>query len=725
MEFMERVVWFFCSLLTLSALFVSADTDPRDVAAMNSLCVALNLPPLQGWKAAGGDPCGEQWQGVSCVFSNITALKLSGMNLGGTFDTGIEQFESILEIDLSNNHIGGTIPINLPPTLRNFSLAGNQFIGSVPSTLSSLTQLLDLSLNNNLLSGEIPDAFQPLVSLINLDLSSNNLSDLLPPSMGSLLSLSSLHLQNNKLIGTLDVLQDLPLQDLNVENNLFSGPIPSKLSAIPNFRKDGNPFNTTILPSPPAPPPPQVPSPSPSSSALPPWTGFGPSSAEKQNPSEGQKEEVFTSKAKKVIVIAAAGTAAVILLGLCVCLPIYCKRRNARRDPEDAEFDGYNDDKPQSKASFHVYHQEHKAPKGLVTKLDEPKASEGSLKTQEEQVAADQKRTASSSTDASLKQCPPPPGNKVTVDDENQMNKDLSSARVFTIATLQQYTNSFAEENYVGEGSLSRVYKAELSDGKLMAVKKLNATASGQVTDEKFLHLVSAISQMNHPNIVEFVGHCIEHGHKLLVYEYCESGTLHDALHSDEEIDGKLSWNKRVRLALGAARALQYLHEVCQPPVVHQNFKSANILLDFQLVAKVSDSGLGPLKSSSSSSIGFSGRHNINSQQGYNAPELDSGSHYTCKSDVYSFGIVMLELLTGRKSYDSSRARGEQYLVRWAISQLHDIDSLARMVDPSLNGSYPAKSLSRFADIISRCIQWEPEFRPAMSEVVQDLLQMI
>ncbi|CAI0407358.1 unnamed protein product [Linum tenue] len=724
MEFFKRVVWF-CSLLTLFSSLVSADTDPRDVTAMNSLCVSLNLPPLQGWKPVGGDPCGEQWQGVSCVFSNITALKLNGMNLGGTLDIGIEQFESILEIDLSNNHIGGSIPIVLPPTLRNFSLAGNQFNGSVPSTLSSLTQLVDLSLNNNFLSGGIPDSFQQLISLVNLDLSWNNLSDLLPPSMGSLLSLSSLQLQNNKLIGTLDVLQDLPLQDLNVENNLFSGPIPSKLSAIPNFRKDGNPFNTTILPSPPAPLPPQVSSPSPSSTAQPPWiSGFGPSYPEKQKPPEGQKKEAFTSNTKKVV-IAAAGTTAVILLGLCVCLPIYCKRKNARRDPEDAEFGGFNDDKSQNKASLKVYHEELGAPKGLVTKLDEQKGPESSPKTQDEQVASDQKRMASSSTGASLKQCPPPPGNKVTVNDENQMNKDLSSAGVFTIATLQQYTNSFAEENYVGEGSLSRVYKAELSDGKLVAVKKLNATASGQITDEKFLHLVSAISRINHPNIVEFAGYCIEHGHKLLVYEYCENGTLHDALHLDEEIHGKLSWNKRVRLALGAARALQYLHEVCQPPVVHQNFKSANILLDFQLVAKVSDSGLGSLKSSSSTSVGFSGRHNINSQQGYTAPELDSGSHYSSKSDVYSFGIVMLELLTGRKSYDSSRARGEQYLVRWAISQLHDIDSLSRMVDPSLDGSYPAKSLSRFADIISRCIQSEPEFRPAMSEVVQDLLQMI
>ncbi|PHU03200.1 Protein STRUBBELIG-RECEPTOR FAMILY 3 [Capsicum chinense] len=109
---------------------------------------------------------------------------------------------------------------------------------------------------------------------------------------------------------------------------------------------------------------------------------------------------------------------------------------------------------------------------------------------------------------------------------------------------------------------------------------------------------------------------------------------------------------------------------------------------------------------------------------GYGAPEFESGI-YTSQSDVYSFGVVMLELLTGRMSYDWTRSRGEQFLVRWAIPQLHDIDLLTRMVDPSLDGKYPVKSLSHFADIISRCVQHEPEFRPPMSEVVQDLIQMI
>lgn len=196
---------------------------------------------------------------------------------------------------------------------------------------------------------------------------------------------------------------------------------------------------------------------------------------------------------------------------------------------------------------------------------------------------------------------------------------------------------------------------------------------------------------------------------------------MYEALHSDDEFKTRLSWNARIRIALGAARALEYLHEQCQPPVIHRNFKSANILLDEDLSVRVSDCGLAPLITKGSVRQ-LSGQ--LLAAYGYGAPEFESGI-YTYQSDVYSFGVVMLELLTGRQSYDKKRPRGEQFLVRWAITQLHDIDALSRMVDPSLNGAYPAKSLSNFADIISRCVQSEPEFRPAMSEVVLYLLNMI
>ncbi|KAL9392561.1 hypothetical protein Peur_016481 [Populus x canadensis] len=735
----------FVLVVAFMASFSVSYTNPFDVIAMNSLYVSMEYPNLIGWIALGGDPCLDGWQGVSCVLSNITSLKLNGLNLGGTLNSDFGLFTSIIEIDISDNHIGGDIPLSLPSTLRNFSLARNQFSGRIPDTLYSLTQLLDLSFHNNLLSGEIPDVFPEMTSLINLDLSGNNLSGQLPPSMGILSSLTTLHLQNNRLTGTLDVLQDLPLEYLNVENNLFSGPIPEKLLGIPNFRKDGNPFNTSIILSP---PPALSPFPGKLPAAEAPWKQANGTYAS-ETPKYERSKGFFTSN--RVIWIAVTGVVVIIILGSCLLISTCYRGRKESIDIERHDVGTYKSriDEPNSKSSFERNNQE-KVTKESIAKLQDQygpdnRRHEAYPKAQGEQDM-DLKRMAAYSKKkmdqginmtgvvANFMPLPAPPSSVPTdniianpightAHKKSHSTETLNSysVRIFTIATLQKYTNSFSEENFVGEGTLGSVYRAELPGGKLLAVKKLNGAASKQQTDEEFLQLVSSISKIQHDNILEFVGSCNEHGQRLLVYKYCENGTLYDALHSDEEIHRKLTWSARIRLALGAARALQYLHEVCQPPIVHWNFKSSNILLDDKLVARVSDCGLSPLKPSGSATE-LSGR--FLTSHGYGAPELELGS-YTCSSDVYSFGVVMLELLTGRKSYDRSLSRGEQSLVRWAIHQLHDIDALSRMVDPSLHGAYPVKSLSRFADIISRCIQGEPEFRPPVSEIVQDLLHML
>ncbi|KAJ1434778.1 Serine-threonine/tyrosine-protein kinase, catalytic domain [Sesbania bispinosa] len=658
---------FVTSLVILTGTFCAGDTDLVDVAAINSLYFALGSPPLQGWKPVGGDPCLEQWQGVACVFSNITAIRLADMNLGGQLGTNLN-FPSIIEIDLSNNHIGGAIPFTLPPTMRSLSLAGNQLNGSIPDALSLLTQLS------------------------NLDLSNNNLSGQLPSSTGSLSSLTTLHLQNNQLSGTLYVLQDLPLQDLNIENNLFSGPIPPKLLTIPNFRKDGNPFNTTIIPSPPAAAPsPVAMAPSPEES---PWkVANSPSALTALMPANTGKSFI----AKNVIWIAGACFLIFIALGICLFMFWCFKRRPKKKNAKKPDV-------------------------GVCAKpLHKPTCSDTVFEaTNEEEKGHGSKLAPLQPPPCSL---PPIPSEKVIINPAitskvTEKQVVTSSVKVYTVASLQQYTSSFSQENCIGEGTLGPVYRAELPDGQLLAVRKLDATASMGQNHEQFLQLVSSISKIQHANIAKLVGYCAEYSQRLLVYEYYSNGTLHDALHGDNEHRIELPWNARIKVALGAARALEYLHENFRPPIVHRNFRSANVLLNEKLEVRVSDCGLGPLLSSGSAGQ-LSGR--LLTAYGYSAPEFESGS-YTQQSDVFSFGVVMLELLTGRKSYDRSRPRGEQILVRWAVPQLHDIDALSKMVDPCLNGAYPIKSLSRFADIVSSCIQREPEFRPAMSEIVQDLL---
>ncbi|KAB5512798.1 hypothetical protein DKX38_029826 [Salix brachista] len=722
------------------------------VTAINSLYISLGSPLLPGWVSIGGDPCGEAWQGIVCNASEIQSIILNGANLGGELGDNLGMFASIRSIDLSNNHIGGSIPSNLPVTMLTFFLADNNFTGSIPDSLSSLTLLNDMSLNDNFLSGEIPDVFQSLPGLINLDLSNNNLSGQLPSSFVDLASLTT----------------------LNIENNLFSGPIPDKLLAIPNFsglvedvdndlwisiavllpeyeqsnevslktiRKDGNPFNSSTSPVPaptslpastPPPPPPPTPTtpfwgpPSPSSRKAPGKQADGPSSAAELN-SGGKK--FLTTKRLVWICIAGVLLFAILALALALLIP-----KCSRRRKEASRISKRHQVVP--KETLQQPKEDHPKPQN-VHKRNEPKMD---LTLKRDDHLIDMSRL---DTDfmpppppppppPPTPPPPPPPVENVIVKPyvppavssgkpSRKTQTTLTSAKSFTIASLQQYTNSFSQENFIGGGMLGSVYRAQLPNGKLLAVKKLDKRTAEQQKENEFIELVNNIDQIRHANVVELMGYCAEHGQRLLIYEYCSGGSLQDALHSDDEFKRKLSWNARVRMALGAARALEYLHEVCQPPVIHRNFKSANLLLDDDLDVRVSDCGLASLISSGAVSQ-LSGQ--LLTAYGYGAPEFESGI-YTVQSDVYSFGVVMLELLTGRKSHDRTRNRGEQFLVRWAIPQLHDINTLSKMVDPSLNGEYSAKSLSHFADIISRCVQSGPEFRPPMSEVVQDLSDMI
>ncbi|XP_042449286.1 protein STRUBBELIG-RECEPTOR FAMILY 3-like isoform X2 [Zingiber officinale] len=668
---------------------------------------------------------------------NCNVRVINAANLGGQLGDALGNFSSIITIDLSNNNIGGGIPGNLPLTLRAFFLSANQFTGSIPDSLSKLTLLTDMSINNNKLSGDLPDAFSSLTGLINLDLSFNNFSGPLPASMGNLSSLTTFHMQSNQLSGLLNVLEDLPLKDLNIENNLFSGPIPEKLLDIPNFKKDGNPFNTSIAPSV-APPQSASPQSAPPQSASPPHhsgsripdtkqTNSSNEASSQENSGSGNNGKMSTLKVVAYVVVSVIITVVIILLIIfCISKHQVRKSNHDKLVKSQAGITGRRFNEP--------INEEHSAKTNNIVGQfakgdhnDEEKENKHKIDMRE--------------TDLIILPPPPPPlltpppppqlrhveklvakpiapGRHVST---SQINIPATSATSFSVAELQQYTNYFNEENLVRDGMLGKVYLAELSDGKLLEVLKLDNWNSRIPVDD-FLELVLSISDLRHANIAELVGYCAEFDQRLLVYKHFSKKTLDYVIHVGDDLNGKLSWGARIEVALGVARALEYLHRGCQPPLVHQNFEPANILINDKLVVRVTECGLSSLMSSNSV-IQLSGR--MRTSYSYEAPEVNDGGEYTDRSDVYSFGVIMLELLTGHKPYDSTRPRAEQHLVRWASSQLYDINDLKRMVDPSLAGRYSEKSLSCFADIISSCIQQAPEFRPAISEVVQDLIRMV
>ncbi|KAJ7946334.1 Strubbelig-receptor family protein [Quillaja saponaria] len=657
---------------------VVANTDPSNVQALQVIYSSLNSPPkLTNWKSSGGDPCGESWKGVTCEGSAVVSIEVSGLGLSGTMGYQLADLTSLRKLDLSDNNIHDTIPYQLPPNLTSLNLASNNLSGNLPYSISSMVSLNYLNISRNTLSQQVGDMFANLSGLGTLDLSFNNFSGDLPNSFSSLSNLSSLFLQSNQLTGSLNVITSLPLTTLNVANNHFSGWIPNELSSIRNFIYDGNSFANGPAP----PPPPFTPPPPSRSRSKGNHSGSGKRRPKDPDGESSKKDKGLSVRAIIGIIVGSVFLALVMLLALA-----FCVRKNKQK-AGGASASGES------------------IPVNVTSGMQEQRVKSATVVTD-------------------LK---PPPAENLMVERVNaksgsvkRMNSPIT-ATSYTVASLQSATNSFSQEFIIGEGSLGRVYKSEFPNGKVMAIKKIDNAALSLLEEDNFLEAVSNMSRLRHPNVVTLAGYCAEHGQRLLVYEYIVNGNLHDMLHFAEDSSKALSWNARVRIALGTARALEYLHEVCLPSVVHRNFKSANILLDEELNPHLSDCGLAALTPNTERQVSTQ----MVGSFGYSAPEFALSGVYTVKSDVYSFGVAMLELLTGRKPLDSSRVRSEQSLVRWATPQLHDIDALAKMVDPALNGMYPAKSLSRFADIIALCVQPEPEFRPPMSEVVQALVRLV
>ncbi|RCV05102.1 hypothetical protein SEVIR_1G054500v4 [Setaria viridis] len=676
-------------LLALAAAPAGANTDSADAAALGNLYASWNGPSqLAGWSAGGGDPCGAAWQGVTCSGAGVTEIKLPGIGLNGSLGYELSNLFSLKTLDLSNNNLHGSIPYQLPPNLTYLNLASNDFSGNLPYSITNLASIEYLNLSHNSLLNQMGELFGNLSSLSELDVSFNKLTGDLPNSIGSLSNLSSLYMQNNQFTGSVNVLRGLSsaLTTLNIANNNFSGWIPKEFSSIPDLKLGGNSFANGPAPPPPPfmPPPPQRPRNRPKH---PQGQGDAPKGSESPTIQSDKKQGLGTGPLVGII----AGS---IVAVLCVLLLLVCCMRNARKRKDDASSES----------------------KDFVGPLTVNIERASSRETPEPNLE-----------DTSIATVKLPPPEKMTPERVYGKNGSMRKTKVpitatpYTVASLQVATNSFCQDSLLGEGSLGRVYKADFPNGKVLAVKKIDSAALSLQEEDNFLEAVSSMSRLRHPNIVPLTGYCVEHGQRLLVYEYIGNGTLHDILHFSDEMSRKLTWNIRVRIALGTARALEYLHEVCLPSVVHRNFKSSNILLDEEHNPHLSDCGLAALTPNTERQVSTE----VFGSFGYSAPEFAMSGIYTVKSDVYSFGVVMLELLTGRKPLDSSRERSEQSLVRWATPQLHDIDALAKMVDPALNGMYPAKSLSRFADIIALCVQPEPEFRPPMSEVVQQLVRLM
>ncbi|XP_012076933.2 receptor-like serine/threonine-protein kinase ALE2 isoform X1 [Jatropha curcas] len=290
------------------------------------------------------------------------------------------------------------------------------------------------------------------------------------------------------------------------------------------------------------------------------------------------------------------------------------------------------------------------------------------------------------------------------------------SAKTFNTSDIERATNNFSASRILGEGGFGRVYSGILEDGTKVAVKVLKR--DDHQGGREFLAEVEMLSRLHHRNLVKLIGICIEDRARCLVYELMPNGSVESHLHGTDKESAPLDWDARIKIALGAARGLAYLHEDSSPRVIHRDFKSSNILLEHDFTPKVSDFGLAR------TAMDEENRHistRVMGTFGYVAPEYAMTGHLLVKSDVYSYGVVLLELLTGRKPVDMSQPPGQENLVAWARPLLTSKDGLETIIDPCLGPDVPFDSVAKVAAIASMCVQPEVSHRPFMGEVVQAL----
>lgn len=307
-----------------------------------------------------------------------------------------------------------------------------------------------------------------------------------------------------------------------------------------------------------------------------------------------------------------------------------------------------------------------------------------------------------------------------------QIMKDVVAKcelRKFSYGDLKVATRNFRPDSLLGEGGFGCVFKGWVDEystapvkpgtGLTVAVKILNPN-SLQGHNE-WLAEVYFLGLLHHPNLVKLVGFCMEEDHRLLVYEFMQRGSLENHLFRRGALP--LSWDTRMKIALGAAEGLAFLHGRSKA-VIYRDFKTSNILLDVDYNAKLSDFGLakdGPDGDKSHVSTRVMGTY------GYAAPEYVMTGHLTARSDVYSFGVVLLEIVTGRKCMDKSRPSGEHNLVEWARPYLNEKKRVFRLIDPRL-AQYSEKGAYKAASLAFRCLSRDPRVRPLMPEVVQTLV---
>ncbi|KAL1336071.1 hypothetical protein AAHE18_10G034700 [Arachis hypogaea] len=294
----------------------------------------------------------------------------------------------------------------------------------------------------------------------------------------------------------------------------------------------------------------------------------------------------------------------------------------------------------------------------------------------------------------------------------DERNMDDIELPLFDCDTLTMATNNFSQDNKLGEGGFGSVYMGRLIEGRKIAVKRLSKN-SGQGIEE-FKNEAKLIVKLQHRNLVRLLGCCIENDEKMLVYEYMENRGLDSILFDKSESRVLLDWERRFNIIYGIARGLLYLHQDSRFRIIHRDLKISNILLDNEMIPKISDFGMARIfdkDQTQAKTLRVVGTY------GYMSPEYAMDGNFSVKSDVFSFGVMVLEIITGKKNREFYSDNDELNLLGNVWRHWHEGTALT-LLDPSIVNSYTEAEVVRCIHIGLLCVQEHAEDRPTMSSVI-------
>ncbi|KAK3428273.1 hypothetical protein EUGRSUZ_F04321, partial [Eucalyptus grandis] len=595
------------------------------------------------------------------IYPQLELMDLSHNYLYGELSWKWESCRNLTSLTISNNNISGEIPavFGKMTRLQKLDLSSNNLSGVIPRELASLQFLLDLILNSNRITGDIPNEIGFLSKLEHLNLASNNFGGSIPAQFVQCTNLLSLNLSKNKLEGTIpsEIGNVRFLEVLDLSQNQLTGRIPQELGKL-RVLETMNVSHNSLL---------------------------------------GSIPETFGDMLALTII--------------------------------DVSYNNLEGPLPNVKAFNEAPFEAIQHNKRLcgnveaLQKCDSPMSKKGNgdggRGTTAIPVLTFLGFLLLASIVILLLIFVRRPRKNIKREDIGRLN-DLDFLCILNFdgkafyKQILEATEEFDSKFYVGEGAYGIVYKAEISTGQIVAVKKISSSPEEEILDfVSFEREIQALSNIRHRNIVKLYGFCSHLQHSFMVYEYIERGSLRAILNDDEKAS-EFAWDKRVNMVRGVANALSYMHHDCFPRWIHRDLTSNNVLLDADYEARISDFGTARLLRPDSSSWTA-----VAGSIGYIAPELAYSTIPTEKSDVYSFGVIALETLMGKHPRD---------IVSWECSSSTEIGSPALLKDvldqrlsPSRVRIRDAEDVVSIARLAFMCLQADPRLRPTMRQVSQEL----